>query len=714
MKKVYFLLMTLSVLFFFTGCLSDGSDISGTESYRQTGIDTSIERSTEMNLSEDGSFSIERVARDEVVSMGDPGTWTIFVYMCGTDLESESGLATNDLQEMIDGTANNKIRYIVQTGGTYLWDNDLVDDALNQRFLIQNQDIELIEESDLTNMGSAETLSDFLNWGVASYPAENMGLIFWNHGGGSIAGVCFDEMSDYDSLTLLEIENSLASVYPQMTDSFEFIGFDACLMGTVETANVLAPHARYLYGSEETEPGEGWDYVAIGNALSADNTQTGAQLGKTVVDSFYDSCAQSESESEATLSCIDLSKIDELVYAFNTVAENVYSSSDDSNTLSNIVRGFTSAENYGGNNKSEGYTNMVDLGSILENLSNSVSGCEQALTALDDCVLYMRNGENKPNAHGLAIYYPLAIQGTMELGIFKDICISPYYMTFVDKMAYANDSNGILTTYSDSDWLSSDSPYWGLDYSETIDDSYWLGYSYDDEESYNFDEESSSVTYASEPALDADGMFGFTITPDTLDYVDAVYCDVFMDIPEDETLVELGLDDNVTANWDTGEFEDNFSGYWFALPDGQPLATYIVEQGDSYNIYTSPVMVNDAETNLRIRLDFLEDDDYVIQIIGTWDGIDPETGQSAREIEKLKTGDVIVPMYDSYTYDGDYADLYVGEEYVFDNDPIIYEEMLPVGDYYYSFQIDDIFGGSLYTDFEVFNVDVDGEIYFYE
>jgi hypothetical protein len=126
--------------------------------------------------------------------MGDSGTWTIFVYMCGTDLESESGLATNDLQEMIDGTANSKIRYIVQTGGTYLWDNDLVDDTLNQRFLIQNQDIELLEESDLTNMGSAATLSEFLNWGLANYPAENMGLIFWNHGGGSIAGVCFDEM----------------------------------------------------------------------------------------------------------------------------------------------------------------------------------------------------------------------------------------------------------------------------------------------------------------------------------------------------------------------------------------------------------------------------------------------------------------------------------------------------------------------------------------
>ncbi|WKY48937.1 clostripain-related cysteine peptidase [Eubacteriaceae bacterium ES3] len=712
MKKKVCLFIILVLSFLLTGCFSE--EISDGEMYRQSGIDTSIARSTEMALGDDGGLSIERVSRNEIVSMGDPDTWTIFVYMCGTDLESDSGLATTDLQEMMDGTSNKNVRYIVQTGGTYYWDNNLVDESMNQRFLIQNQDIQLIEESDLTNMASSATLSDFLNWGVANYPAENMGLIFWNHGGGSIAGVCFDELNEYDSLTLLEIENSLASVYPNMTDSFEFIGFDACLMGTVETANILAPHARYLYGSEELEPGEGWDYTAIGNAIGADTGQTGAQLGVTVVDSFYDNCVKTESESEATLSCIDLSKIDELIYAFNTVAENVYAGSDDSNSLSAIIKGFTSAENYGGNNKSEGYTNMVDLGAILENISGTVPGTDQALSALDDCVVYMKNGSNKPDAHGLAIYYPLSIQGTMELGIFKDICISPYYMTFVDKMAYANDTNGILTAYNDSGWLGSESPYWGSGYSETIDDSYWSGYSYEDVETYNFDENSSVVTFASEPALNEYGMYAFAITPNTLDYIDAVYCDVFMDMPDDETILELGLDDNVTADWYTGEFEDNFSGYWFALPDWQPLATYIVEQGDTYNIYTSPVMVNGEDTNLRIRLDFYDDGDYVIQIIGTWDGIDPETGQSAREIQKLKTGDVIIPLYDAYTYDGDYDGQYVGYEYVFDNDPIIYEELLPEGDYYYSFQIDDIFGGSLYTDFEVFNVDAYGEIYFYE
>ena len=50
-----------------------------------------------------------------------------------------------------------------------------------------------VGEERLSSMGEAETLADFLEWGVQTYPADKMGLILWNHGSGSINGVCFDE-----------------------------------------------------------------------------------------------------------------------------------------------------------------------------------------------------------------------------------------------------------------------------------------------------------------------------------------------------------------------------------------------------------------------------------------------------------------------------------------------------------------------------------------
>ena len=41
---------------------------------------------------------------------------------------------------------------------------------------------------------------------------------------------------------------------------FELIGFDACLMASVEMASVASPYAKYMVASEEVEPGSGWDY----------------------------------------------------------------------------------------------------------------------------------------------------------------------------------------------------------------------------------------------------------------------------------------------------------------------------------------------------------------------------------------------------------------------------------------------------------------------
>ena len=65
----------------------------------------------------DGQLSIERPELPDRSPMGKEGTWTIFVYLCGSDLESESGMATDDLIEMCDALDSDKVRFVIQTGG---------------------------------------------------------------------------------------------------------------------------------------------------------------------------------------------------------------------------------------------------------------------------------------------------------------------------------------------------------------------------------------------------------------------------------------------------------------------------------------------------------------------------------------------------------------------------------------------------------------------
>lgn len=201
------------------------------------------ESATQLYMS-GGSLGIERRTRTDSKPMGDSG-WTIFVYLCGTDLESEGNAASADIYEAISAQYSEDVHIVYQTGGTGQWYLDFSNSTI-QRYVNIEGDIELVDEIPNASMGSADTLADFVSWGVENYPAENMGLVFWNHGGGSISGVCFDELHESDSLSLREIDKALNSVYDKMTDKFEFIGFDACLMSTLE--NRESPCAlRKLY-----------------------------------------------------------------------------------------------------------------------------------------------------------------------------------------------------------------------------------------------------------------------------------------------------------------------------------------------------------------------------------------------------------------------------------------------------------------------------------
>ena len=119
---------------------------------------------------------------------------------------------------------------------------------MNQRWTVNsNNELQLVENVDNRSIGDYTNLRDFVQWGVENYPADKFVLLFWNHGGGAVGGFGVDELHTEDSgLTLDEIQLALDEAYKQTESTFEMIGFDACLMATVETATILAPYAKYF------------------------------------------------------------------------------------------------------------------------------------------------------------------------------------------------------------------------------------------------------------------------------------------------------------------------------------------------------------------------------------------------------------------------------------------------------------------------------------
>ena len=67
-----------------------------------------------------------------VFQAGD-GSWAVYWYLCGSDLETNGGFATTDLSEMMEVQLPENVNVVIQTGGAAVWQNDQMDPEKLQR-----------------------------------------------------------------------------------------------------------------------------------------------------------------------------------------------------------------------------------------------------------------------------------------------------------------------------------------------------------------------------------------------------------------------------------------------------------------------------------------------------------------------------------------------------------------------------------------------------
>jgi len=620
------------------------------------------------------NFTLTRRTRETTVPMGPKDTWTIFIYICGTDLETGAGLASLNLELLMRGPKAENVRYIVQTGGTEKWGyilpelaeafgideaatKKLVDPKKLQRWEITDEMI-LLDELELASMASPQTLADFLIWGVGNYPAEKMGVLMWNHGGGTIQGMFADELFDGDGMSLLEMEHAFDLVFDSMTDKFEFISFDACLMATLETANVLAPHGRYMIASQEIEPGIGWgDYSFFTREIDKNPGMTGAELGTLLCFEYFNLYRQMGMEKIVTLSVIDLEKIDNVIYALNNMALEIKNIFIEPGYFAKASRGAARTESYLANH-------MVDLGHLAENFKEiAPNSYGDVLRAIEEAVVTSVNGSARAFAQGLSVFYPTNDVTLGYLRLYGLTSPPPDYLAYV------------------SDFLFKKGRFIELGL--------------------------EPVTVTKEPHVTADGRYSMSIDPTTYDYVQFCGFQLYSDIG-DGTSAILGFHEDVDFDGNTGVITDRFDGRW-ALIDGLPLYLQLNEFTPEYNVYITPISLNGTDTNLLLkRIHNSQDDRY--EILGTWSGIDPYSGLGSRSIRTLAVGDRIAPKYilvktedvlseemvdDLSEYldgDGNWKLSQSATSIIFLADTQVLHTLLPAGDYFYQFGVIDVFG----------------------
>ncbi len=605
-------------------------------------------------------------------------TWTVLVYLCGTDLETNSAFASINLQEMSLATQSEKVNVLVQTGGTKKWAFDSIDSSLIQRWRVIPESLELKDSQPLANMGAAETLGDFLKWGVQNYPADKYMCLLWDHGGGSVAGIAVDELNGGDLLNLKELAQGIGMAGVQ----FELVGFDACLMSTMETAAAVTPYARYMVASQELEPGTSWDYTNWLSYLAEEPTADGLAVGSRICDSFYAKCTLGGTESMATLAVTDLSELPALMEAFNNMAAEMKGYTAETDKLRPLTQAIMKAENYGGNNDGEGYTNMVDLGDLTRNAEGVLTETDDALmNALKAAVPYSVAGKARQKGNGLSIYMPLSMTPE-ELNLYAELAAtSGEYLRFleglfdwtvpagvkVNQPIYPTQANTTTGEQIAVDNVAS---------AETLDRDIY---------------EMKSST-----ELTDDGSILLSLHSGA-EIVSTVSFQLFYHDEESDSLWYLGSDFDINQDDGGTRYWDNYRNVWTII-NGNLCTMVALNFTDNYIIYTVPVQVNGNPTNLRM---LYQRDSGVYEVIGTWDGIDSETGMSSREVKKLEDGDLVEFVFDAAKMDTAEDASFVGGGFTVQGPIVAEEATLFDGDYYYQYEITDIFGNTHQSDFAV-------------
>ena len=357
------------------------------------------------------SQTVAAGARDKFTTIRGKGkdVVTVMVYMCGTDLESQSGMATKDLLEMTRATISDKVNLIVYTGGCTRWNNNVISYKTNQIYQVVSGNLKTLRSNAGTgSMTDPATLADFISYCAKNFEADRYELILWDHGGGSVSGFGYDQRyGKNSSMTLSGIKQALEKGGVQ----FDFVGFDACLMGTLENGLMLSNLADYLIASEETEPGTGWYYTNWITKLSANTSMSTVELGQLIVDDFVTACAQGAQGQSATLSVVDLA---ELAYTVPPAFK------DFSESISELIadKEYSKVSTARSNTREFARSTAIDQIDLVHFASNIGNAEGKALAqVLRGAVKYNRTSSNMTNSYGISIYFPYRKLSTVDKAI---------------------------------------------------------------------------------------------------------------------------------------------------------------------------------------------------------------------------------------------------------------------------------------------------------
>ncbi len=386
-------------------------------------------------------------------------TWTIMIYADADDsvLEQDIFIDLNEAEKVGSSAQVNIVTQVDRFAGGFSGDGDWTN--TRRYYLTKDNDLNRLNSKMVADLGEVsmadpKTLIDFATWAIKTYPADKYVLILSDHGMGWPGGwtdpqpralrsvtVPFAQAINQNMLWTNEIDAALGQIRQQAKiDKFELVGMDACLMSHLEVYSALAPHARYVVNSQETEPSLGWAYNSFLTALTANPGMDGAELGKLIVSSFIDKderildkqarleflrqgspmsslFGQPADMDPRQLSqqigksvTLTTAKMDALPGLMDKVNQLAFALQKEDQSV--VARARTYAQSYTsifGKSVPPSYIDLGNFAQLLQRESSNSAVRTAAAAVLEDLkkvVIAEKHGSEKPGSNGISIYFP--------------------------------------------------------------------------------------------------------------------------------------------------------------------------------------------------------------------------------------------------------------------------------------------------------------------
>ena len=391
------------------------------------------------------------------VASGSGQTWLVMLYQDADDqiLEKDIYIDLNEAERIGSSENVHIVAQIDRFRAGFSGDGDWT--STRRYYVTRDDDLtrvgsQLVADMGEVDMGSGESLVDFVVWAVSTFPADRTLLIMSDHGMGWLGGWSDPSPGTMDgsrspvamslgqNIYLNELDQALGAARQQAgIDKFDLIGLDACLMSQLEVDTALGPHARIAVASEEVEPSLGWAYTGFLEALTANPGMAPEDLSKLIVQSYIredqritDAAARADFlrggsplgglvgfsdvsasqlaaqlERSVTLTAVDLERLPELMQGVN---DFVYALQGEDQSL--VAQSRSYAQSYTSIFGKKVPPSFIDLGHFTALLKrNTREGevsrtADEVLSGLSQFVIAEKHGAGKPGSTGVAIYFP--------------------------------------------------------------------------------------------------------------------------------------------------------------------------------------------------------------------------------------------------------------------------------------------------------------------